>query len=143
MLMKVLLILILLFLGQIKTEISFLKIINLVNFAVIGAVSITGLLQKTVRSMVPVYIALIVILISYFLSAQIFIKNSNNVNLVEPIDEDYVSDEMDYLKTFYLMEKGESFYQAHQDAIIADARANIAPGSVIAWRMPTAYKCFI
>ncbi len=85
------------------------------------------------------FLALVCLILSYLVSAYFIIKEFCPCDLDEPGREAYNSDESDYLKTFYLMEKGDDFYVAHRTALIADDRFLDFKGDVAGWRLPTIF----
>lgn len=83
----------------------------------------------------------ILILLLYIISfaATPVIKNYFQIDLTEPHDKSYVSDELSFLKTYYLMEKGYGYYEAFKIS-----RERLAFGSnlqpdIFTWRMPTVF----
>lgn len=63
----------------------------------------------------------------------------HKVDLSEPELKTYSSDERMYLKTFYLMEKGEGFYQAFNQANEGVTGGRIMKSDVFTWRWPTLF----
>ncbi|MDO8487337.1 MAG: hypothetical protein Q7S45_03525 [Candidatus Curtissbacteria bacterium] len=81
---------------------------------------------------------LIIVLYSVHLSTLLF-KNYQGVDLSEPIFGTYRSDEKIFLKTYYLVKSGHSYYDSFQSASANDY-ANLKLGSdVFTWRLPTAF----
>lgn len=76
-----------------------------------------------------VSLALAPVLINYF-----------NIKVdAEPIEKTYRSDEISYLKTFYLMEKGQNYYTAHQQARADLIGAGNLKKDIFTWRLPTIF----
>ncbi len=85
----------------------------------------------------------ILILICVYLLAYILTPVFQNYfqikNLAEPVNKSYSSDEVSFLKTYYLMKKGLGYYPAFQSA-----RANLSTEDDLSsdtsrWRMPTIF----
>lgn len=57
----------------------------------------------------------------------------------EPLAETYRTDMDDYLKTYYLMEKGETYYTAHETATQLNAFKTGLSGNIWSWRWPTLF----
>lgn len=83
-------------------------------------------------------ILLIIILYSVHLST-LLSKNYQSLNLSEPQLATYRSDEMIFLKTYYLVKSGNSYYDSFQKAAANDY-ANIKLGpDIFTWRLPTIF----
>ncbi len=83
-------------------------------------------------------ILLVIVLYSVHLSILLF-KNYQGVDLFEPVFGTYRSDEKIFLKTYYLVKSGNSYYDAFQSASANDY-ANIKLGpDVFTWRLPTVF----
>jgi len=59
--------------------------------------------------------------------------------LTEPANKNYRSDEMIFLKTFYLMKKNKSYYEAFKQANEEDLRGKSMGKDVFTWRWPTIF----
>lgn len=85
-------------------------------------------------------------LISLFLSLTLFKYTSILSNIkdvfyqlkTEPLDESYISDEMKYLKNYYLMKKGIDYYQAHylSQIKLAGNDNTVWQQDIWGWRLP-------
>lgn len=60
-------------------------------------------------------------------------------NLSEPEINTYRSDEMIFLKTFYLMKKEKNYYMAFKEANEGDIRGRVMTEDVFTWRLPTLF----
>lgn len=57
----------------------------------------------------------------------------------EPADKSYIADELDYLKTFYLLKKGSGYYQARYEAqknIAGKEEERVWTKDIWGWRLP-------
>lgn len=124
--------------GQIKTFLPFIWIFNSVNLAIIALVLASHFLKVKIKNGY-ITLALIVLITSYVTAASLIIKSRSEINLMEPIDKSYRSDEMIFLKTYYLTKMGSSYYSAFQSAYSLDFRFQHAPGDVFAWRTPVVF----
>ncbi len=80
------------------------------------------------------------ILIVASISFTNFVQNRfGAVSLSEPGLKTYSSDEMAFLKTFYLMEKGQDYYSAYKTARENYSIGNLISSDVSTWRMPTVF----
>ncbi len=93
--------------------------------------------------------------ISQFLLLLLFIgfglfKTKNLISMVqnnyqsvkkEPQNETYTTDEKRYLKTYYLMKKGDNYYTAHYNAFqaVAGGEENVWKKDAWGWRLPTIF----
>lgn len=111
-------------------------VINLLDIFVVLFVTWRSL-RGDVKSLT--FLALACLILSYLASAYFVIKEFCPCDLSEPKSEAYRSDESDYLKTFYLMERGGGFYVAHRQALILDQRFLDFKGDVASWRFPTIF----
>ncbi len=84
----------------------------------------------------------LVILTTYILSALLtptIINYFQIDSLGEPEFRTYRSDESSFIKTFYLMKKGESYYSAFYNARSNFIDGNLISGDPFTWRMPTVF----
>jgi len=69
----------------------------------------------------------------------IAITNGGQVRAIvsqEPIYDNYTTDMMGYLKTYYLIKKDMPFYQAYALGEIGDAAGDSYPGEIWGWKTP-------
>lgn len=133
------LILAFLFFVQVQELTGTVKLLNLLNTFIVAA--FFALQGKFFRNTVQkkALILVLILIISYIFSAiSVSGKLDMSVNS-EPVDEGYVSDEKDFLKTFYIMKSGENYYQSFGSALINDARFTKIPFDLYSWRLPTAF----
>jgi|SRR3989344_62038 len=131
--MQTALILFLLSLGLIRPLHSFVLITNLINLSLLGWLTLNIIQERTI------YLLLLFLLITYIGTAAIFLNKLGPSYLQEPVNEHYAIDQAVFLKTFYLMKKGESYYEAFASAMTYDSRFESAPKDSIAWRTPTIF----
>ena len=84
-------------------------------------------------------IVLILVIFGFVVSAW---NNTNEVRRFlthEPVTETYRTDLDDFLKTYYLMERGASYYQAFNQAVTENAYKNGALPNLWVWRLPTVF----
>jgi len=79
----------------------------------------------------------ILIMISFQLTP--YIQKQFNIELAEPELGTYTSDEVAFLKTFYLMEKGNDYYLAYKIARENYASGNLIQSKVSTWRSPVVF----
>ena len=79
----------------------------------------------------------ILIVISFQLTP--YIQKQFNIELAEPELGTYTSDEVSFLKTFYLMEKGNDYYLAYKIARENYASGNLIQSKVSTWRSPVVF----
>lgn len=82
---------------------------------------------------------LVLITILIILVFVLFFQLNRNVFLTEPKLGSYRSDEMIFLKTFYLMEEGEEYYKAFEIANEGDMRGKVMTNDVFTWRLPALF----
>lgn len=132
-------ILFLLFLGLIKPLNPLIQIANLAYASLLGSFVISTqffkikLLQKTTLILVSL------LLLIYTIAATILSNELKNTQLKEPVNEKYEIDTQIFLKTYYLMEKGQGYYRAFASAFILDSRFEQVPKDSYAWRFPTTF----
>lgn len=134
---KTALVIILLFLGQIKEETQSIQLINLAIFSALGALIFSDRLKENVLKNIS--LVLVILLISgYLISASSAINNkAESFSLDEPIG--CTSDEQDFLKTFYLMKQGNNFYSSFSQALVNCGGFLKAPNDSTGWRFPTVF----
>lgn len=57
----------------------------------------------------------------------------------EPLAETYRTDMDDFLKTYYLMEKGSDYYTSFKTAVAENAFKDRVSGNLWSWRLPTVF----
>ena len=57
----------------------------------------------------------------------------------EPVSETYRSDLDDFLKTYYLMQRGQEYYLSFSQAVTENAFKGYVAQNLWAWRMPTVF----
>jgi hypothetical protein len=57
----------------------------------------------------------------------------------EPVVETYRTDMDDYLRTFYLMKRGQLYYPAHKKAVVENAFKTVMSSNLWSWRFPTLF----
>lgn len=86
---------------------------------------------------------IITILILFFILAKLltptFIQHFQIDSINEPEFKTYRSDEASFLKTFYLMKKGQGYYQAFKEARENFSTESFLHSDVFTWRMPTSF----
>lgn len=93
---------------------------------------------KTFKSNIAKILLLIIILYSVSLSILLF-KNYQSLNLSEPQFGTYRSDEMIFLKTYYLVKSGHNYYDSFPKAAANDyANIKLDP-DIFTWRLPTVF----
>lgn len=60
-------------------------------------------------------------------------------NISEPVNKTYASDELSFLKTFYLMENGENYYSAFKSARLNLRGSDILSNDTFLWRSPVVF----
>lgn len=135
----ILLVLAFLLLVQVQPLNNTVKVLNLFNIVVVGAFFVfeNGLLKDFLHKK-AIFLVLILI-ISYIFSAKSIVAGLDNAVTSEPVDKGYVSDEKDFLKTFYIMRGGKNYYQSFALALINDARFTRIPIDLFSWRLPTTF----
>lgn len=78
------------------------------------------------------------ILLIITLYSKVF-NSISSLSLTEPVYGTYTSDEMHYLKTFYLMKKGLNFYMAHYEGQLGHIPNDPLENNVFLWRFPTIF----
>jgi hypothetical protein len=86
-----------------------------------------------------VSIILVMLLLLSLLLTPFIIQKFEIYPLTEPPFKTYNSDEMSFLKTFYLIEKGENYYLAFKHSRENFASGNYLQADVFTWRLPTAF----
>lgn len=129
----------LLLLGQIQFLNPIVQIAHFAYASILGSFIILSQFFKIKQLEKTTYILLSLLLLIYAISAIILTTGFKNTQLTEPVNEQYAMDDKDFLKTFYLMEDGESYYSAFASAIISDARFTSAPKDLTTWRFPTVF----
>ena len=86
-----------------------------------------------------VFILVLVLTATYIFSAKSIASKLDSSVTSEPIDKGYVSDEKDFLKTFYIMKKEENYYKSFGLALRNDARFTKIPTDLYSWRLPTVF----
>ncbi len=96
---------------------------------------------KTVNYSLLILLTLtcIYLVFSYIL----FTNRAESFTNAEPKSFVYRSDEMIFLKTFYLMQKGKNYYQAFLNAVQMDARGIHLTSDSSLWRMPTIFYIWL
>src|SRR3989344_335200 len=80
------------------------------------------------------------LLFVFLLSLAEIVTNYFKVNnLSEPINKSYASDELSFLKTFYLMEKGENYYSAFKSARLNLYKGDLLSSDTFVWRSPVVF----
>ena len=69
----------------------------------------------------------------------LFSRLNRDMFLTEPKLGSYRSDEMIFLKTFYLMEENENYYKAFKTANEGDMRGKKMTNDVFTWRLPSVF----
>lgn len=87
-----------------------------------------------------IYVLLAVIVLNFLVSANLNAKSAFKVASKEPVVESYRHDPHFIIRLFYLMKEGKDFYPAFTQAHIEDARFDLPPTSVWAYREPTLYR---
>lgn len=82
--------------------------------------------------------------LGFFKTDQLITQANNIVDLVnqEPVNKTYISDELDHLKTFYLMKTGLGYYQARylsQKNTAGDEAERIWKKDLWGWRLPLVF----
>lgn len=77
--------------------------------------------------------------LSIILAAYLVASRYPNGLFDEPRVGTYRSDEMIFLKTYYLMEKGWNYYPAFSWAIAGDVRGIVLTSDLFQWRFPTIF----
>lgn len=125
-----------LLIGVPKTVKPEMLVINTINIFVVLFV-IWRSLRGDVKRLA--LFALACLILSYMVSAYFVIREFCPCDLSEPKSEAYRSDESDFLKTFYLMKKGDGFYVAFRKVLTNDERFLDFKGDVSTWRFPTIF----
>lgn len=82
----------------------------------------------------------LLLLVSYFLLIAFFRGQDVREKIAqEPLAETYFSDEILFLKTYFLMKKGVSYYSAFAQAVIGHGMMNEIPREIWGWRWPTVF----
>ena len=84
-------------------------------------------------------IVLILVIFGFVVSAWNNTREVRRFLTHEPVTETYRTDLDDFLKTYYLMERGASYYQAFNQAVTEDAYKNGALPNLWVWRLPTVF----
>lgn len=93
---------------------------------------------KIIKSNSTKILLLFIVLYSLKLSTPLF-KSYQSLDLSEPVSGAYRSDEKIFLKTYYLVKSGSSYYDAFQRASANDfAHIKLGP-DVFTWRLPTVF----
>ena len=91
--------------------------------------------MKNLKIKKEIFLLILFVVVFYSLK----LNNFLNFDLDEPKLGTYRNDEMIFLKTFYLIKKGENYYQAFREANEADARIKKMTPDVFTWRLPTIF----
>lgn len=89
-------------------------------------------IKKTILLLLPFFIIFTLGTIFNTISVRKYIT-------IEPIVETYRSDLDDFLRTYYLMEKGQSYYPSFDQAVRENAFKGYVAPNVFAWRLPTLF----
>jgi hypothetical protein len=101
-----------------------------------GAVLVTSVLRRRIKLKHLAY-GLVVLLCAIFLVQGFQTLPSMDRQVGgEPRAETYNYDPFFFLKTFYLVERGEGYYQAYGQAIAEDARFTQPVSNLAGWRTP-------
>lgn len=68
-----------------------------------------------------------------------FFKNNPDLKLAEPIAGTYRSDELIFLKTFYLVKSGQGYYQSFAQGVAGDTGGIVLTSDTFQWRLPTIF----
>lgn len=99
---------------------------------------------KMVKLLSLVLLALLILNFIAFAYSAATAPDPNNISLteaasIEPVPEQYGFDAFIFLKTFYLMKRGNNYYQSFRTAIVQDLRISEKPTSVQNYRLPTLF----
>ncbi len=85
---------------------------------------------------------IVIVLVVFYLVFFFFYSLKAHFELsqfTEPVDKTYKSDELSFLKTFYLMEKGFNYYQAFYTSRLNMVEQDKLGQDLFTWRMPTIF----
>lgn len=136
MILKTVLVIILLFLGQIKEENLTIQLINFGSFLMLGSFMLSNWPQKHILKYASL-ILLIYLMLIYSALTIPFINKASNFSTDEPIG--CTSDTQDFLKTFYIMKQGTDYYHAFSSALVNCGGFQQAPKDSTSWRLPTSF----
>lgn len=77
-------------------------------------------------------------LVSVYLSFRFF-KSNPDLKLAEPTVGAYRSDELIFLKTFYLVKNGQDYYRSFAQSVAGDTRGIVLTRDTFQWRLPTIF----
>jgi|SRR3989344_1932102 len=111
--------------------------INLFVFVYCAAVVLVP--QKFATHFKKNWIIVLPLLIAFVISAFVNSTSLRNYLSREPVDETYRTDMDDFLKTYYLMKKGNSYYLSFKQAVEANAFKSTVSANAWSWRTPTIF----
>ncbi len=85
------------------------------------------------------FIALFTLSLTSYLITPFVINKFGIFNIEEPIFGQYSNDELSFLKTFYLIDQGNSYYPAFKIAREGLSTPNYLTSDTFLWRMPTVF----
>src|SRR5438045_1099120 len=96
-------------------------------------------MNKLIKKVV-IFLAGIFLLVFFANLLTPIIRHQFNIdNLNDPQPKSYRSDEISFLRTFYLMEKGVNYYNAFKISREEFIGGDIVRADVFTWRMPTVF----
>jgi hypothetical protein len=101
------------------------------------AAACTRVALRYVSSEVIAGTILLLIIIGFLFSGLRTAERPAFLYEVEPPAEAYEFDPVLFVKTFYLFDSGQGFYEAYAEAFRQDKRFDQPPASLAAWRSPT------
>lgn len=87
-------------------------------------------------------ITIFILLATFLFTVKFFVNLNSSFSKIDFSEKNlkiFASDEMLYLKTFYLVKSGVNYYKALSLAFKKDLRKNVLGKSVFEWRLPTVY----
>ena len=84
-------------------------------------------------------ITLAAIILSFLSISLLESKTIRHEYLVEPQEEEYVSDNLLYLRTFYYLKKGYKYHPTFAQSYFYDARTDSLPSDLWGFRLPTTF----